>query len=150
MLWYPDLWRGRALSLREGSQGIIMKRKPSSRKSGAKDRSGKDSPVSEPVKKSALIVGVGASAGGLEAFTELLRHLPIKAGMAYVLVQHLAPQHESALPELLSKATRMPVNQATHGMPVKLDRVYVIPPNTNLAISNGVLQLTPRPKGREQ
>src|SRR3989442_12839445 len=113
MLWYPDLWRGRALSLREGSQGIIMKHKASSRKSAAKDRSGKDSPASEPVKKSALIVGVGASAGGLEAFTELLRHLPIKAGVGYVFVQHPAPQHERALPQLLSQTTRMPVNQGT-------------------------------------
>src|SRR5262245_4961024 len=57
------------------------------------------------------IVGIGASAGGLEAFTELLRHLPLDTGMAFVLVQHLDPQHESALTSLLSRATSLPVDE---------------------------------------
>jgi len=80
------------------------------------------------------VVGIGASAGGLEAFTELLKHLPNKTGMAYVLVQHLAPKHESVLTELLSKATRVPVREVKDGMAVKPDNVYVIPPNTSMAI----------------
>ena len=74
------------------------------------------------------IVGVGASAGGLEAFTQLLKHLPDDTGMAFVLVQHLDPRHESQLVGLLSRATRMPVSEAAEGMAVSPDHVYVIPP----------------------
>src|SRR5205814_9235070 len=65
------------------------------------------------------IVGVGASAGGLEAFTQLLKALGPGTGMAYVLVQHLDPSHESALTELLAKATEMPVRQVTDATPVE-------------------------------
>ena len=98
-------------------------------------------------KESFPIVGIGASAGGLEAFTQLLAHLPEKTGMAFVLVQHLDPAHESQLAELLSKATRLPVTEVTDGMAVSPDHVYVIPPNANMAIAQGVLQLTPRGDG---
>ena len=90
------------------------------------------------------IVGVGASAGGLEAFTQLLRALPSRTGMAYVLVQHLDLTHESALTELLARATEMPVRQVTDAMPVDPNRVYVIPPNVDMVISQGILRLTPR------
>jgi two-component system, chemotaxis family, CheB/CheR fusion protein len=90
------------------------------------------------------IVGVGASAGGLEAFVELLTHLPLDTGMAFVLVQHLDPQHESALTEILSRATRMPVSEVTQNRRVEPNKVYVIPPNTSLGISRGVLKLEPR------
>ena len=90
------------------------------------------------------IVGVGASAGGLEAFTQLLRALPSRTGMAYVLVQHLDPTHESALTELLARATEMPVVQVTDAMPVEPNRVHVIPPNVDMIISQRVLRLTPR------
>ena len=65
------------------------------------------------------IVGVGASAGGLEAFSSMIRELPPKPGFAIVLVQHLAPQHESALPTLLTSYTSMPVVQVTEGMRVE-------------------------------
>ena len=88
------------------------------------------------------IVGVGASAGGLEAFTQLLKALPSRTGMAYVLVQHLDPTHESALTELLARATEMPVRQVTDAMPVEPNRVYVIPPNVDMVISQGILRLT--------
>src|SRR5262245_5240574 len=74
-----------------------------------------------------VIAGVGASAGGLEAFSQLLQALPRQPGLAIVLVQHLAPQHESALAVLLSGRTNLPVEQATEGMPLEPDRVYVIP-----------------------
>ena len=90
------------------------------------------------------IVGTGASAGGLEAFTELLRHLPLDTGMAFVLVQHLDPQHESALTQLLMRATSLPVREVTNNLPVEPNHVYVIPPNMNLAITQGVLKLQPR------
>ncbi len=95
-------------------------------------------------KKPFLIVGIGASAGGLDAFTALLEALPPNTGMAFVLVQHLAPDHESILAKLLSKTTPMPVAEVTEGTRVEPDHVYVIPPGTNMAISQGVLRLTAR------
>src|SRR3989454_629608 len=89
------------------------------------------------------VVGVGASAGGLEAFEQLLRSLPNDTGLAFVLVQHLAPKHESMLSELLAKATRMPVVEVTQGMGVQGNHVYVIPPNADMSISDSVLHLSP-------
>ena len=65
------------------------------------------------------VVGIGASAGGLEAITALLRHLPTDTGMAFVFVQHLAPAHESMLTELLARETNMPVHEITDGMAIK-------------------------------
>ena len=94
-----------------------------------------------------VIVGIGASAGGLEAFTELLSHLPDDTGMAFVLIQHLDPSHESHLTELLSKATRMPVAEVKGDTRAQANRVYVIPPRCNLGISDGVLHTPPRPAG---
>jgi two-component system, chemotaxis family, CheB/CheR fusion protein len=91
------------------------------------------------------IVGVGASAGGLEAFSEVLKEVPGDAGIALVLVQHLDPKHASILTELLARSTAMPVLQVTDGMPIQADHVYVIPPNTNMRISGGVLHLEVRP-----
>jgi two-component system CheB/CheR fusion protein len=91
------------------------------------------------------IVGVGASAGGLEAFTELLSQLPDDTGLAFVLIQHLDPSHESHLSELLSKASKMPVSEVKGETHVEANRVYVIPPRCNLSISHGVLQTPPRP-----
>ena len=101
-------------------------------------------------RESFPVVGIGASAGGLEAFTQLLAHLPDETGMAFVLVQHLDPTHESQLADLLSKATRLPVTEVTDGMAVEPDHVYVIPPNTNMTIAKGVLRLTPRGDARSQ
>ena len=89
------------------------------------------------------VVGIGASAGGLEAFEQLLRALPADLGLAYVLVQHLAPKHESMLSELLAKATAMPVVEVKEGMKVQADHVYVIPPNADMSISDGSLHLSP-------
>ena len=96
------------------------------------------------------IVGIGASAGGLEAFREVLRFLPDNAGMAYVLVQHLDPGHESLLPELLSRATRMVVHEAHTGMVVEADHIYVIAPNKDMTLSRDVLTLVPRTEVRGQ
>jgi two-component system, chemotaxis family, CheB/CheR fusion protein len=91
-----------------------------------------------------LIVGIGASAGGLEAFTQLLRHLPADTGMAFVLVQHLDPNRESALTDLLSRVTSLPVREVTKDLPVRPNHIYVIPPNSSLSIANSVLKLQPR------
>ncbi len=92
------------------------------------------------------IVGIGASAGGLEAFTLLLEALPLDTGMGFVLVQHLDPEHESALTHILSRATKLPVREVKNNQPVQANHVYVIPPDTNLSIAQGVLQLAPRPR----
>ena len=90
------------------------------------------------------IVGVGASAGGLEAFSELLRHLPDDTGMAFVLIQHLDPKHESHLTELLSKVSKMPVSEVKGETRVEANHIYVIAPGRNLGLSAGVLLTPPR------
>ena len=90
------------------------------------------------------IVGVGASAGGLEAFTDLLRALPANPHMGFVFVQHLDPKHISVLAQLLGRESKMPVVEARDGARVKADHVYVIPRNTSMSIVNGVLALGPR------
>ena len=97
-----------------------------------------------PEAKIFPIVGIGASAGGYEAFTQLLAHLPRQTGMAFVLVQHLAPKHESALADLLSRATSIPVTEVKDGMMVKPDHIYVIPPNVSMGILEGALHLIAR------
>ncbi len=92
------------------------------------------------------IVGIAASAGGLEAFTQLLSHLPIDTGMAFVLIQHLDPNHKSLLTEILAKTTKMPVSEVYNGIVVEPNSVYIIPPNTKMTLAQGVLQLVPREK----
>jgi len=96
------------------------------------------------------IVGVGASAGGLEAFTQFLHALQEPTGMAIVLVQHLAAKHESILPHLLGGTTRLPVVQVNDGMLLEPDHVYVIPPNAFMGIQDGKLHLIPRPGDTRQ
>jgi two-component system CheB/CheR fusion protein len=88
------------------------------------------------------VVGLGASAGGLEAFSNFLAATPSDGGFAYVLVQHLDPNHESMLAELLSRRTEMPVRQIADGMVVEPNHVYLIPPNASLAIENARLVLS--------
>src|SRR5512138_3649729 len=108
-------------------------------------------PPPQPDRSTALtIVGVGASAGGLEAFSLLLKALPSKPGIAIVFIQHLAPQHESALVPLLSGQSALPVVQATDGMDVEADQIYVIPPNTQMVIAGNTLHLNARPDDRSQ
>ena len=95
------------------------------------------------------IVGLGASAGGLEAFEHFFRNVPPDSGMAFVLVQHLDPAHASILTEILQRSTAMPVVEAQHSMVVAPNGVYVIPPNRDMAIFRGVIQLSvpERPRG---
>lgn len=87
------------------------------------------------------IVGIGASAGGLAAMEQFLKQIPLHSGMAYVVVQHLDPTQKALLPELLQRITAMPVREAQHGMRIEPNSVYVIPPNTELSVANGVLKL---------
>ncbi len=96
------------------------------------------------------IVGLGASAGGLEAFEQFFRHVPPDCGMAFVLVSHLAPDHVSILTEILQRTTTMPVVEAQDQMVVAPNCVYVIPPNRDMAIFHGALQLNvpEQPRGQ--
>jgi chemotaxis protein methyltransferase CheR/two-component system CheB/CheR fusion protein len=92
-------------------------------------------------KGTLTIVGIGASAGGLEALEEFLTNLPQASGAAFVIIQHLDPTHKGMMPELLQRATTMPVTQAGNRMKVKPNCVYVIPPNKDLSILHGSLFL---------
>jgi two-component system CheB/CheR fusion protein len=105
-----------------------------------------ESPTS--LKKSFPIVGIGASAGGLEAFTAFLKHLPSNPGMAFVLIQHLDPNQPSQLTDLLSKATSMPVAEVKADTSVAVNHVYVMPPGVCLSITDEHLRIEPRGPGR--
>ncbi|MEP0873742.1 ATP-binding protein [Trichocoleus desertorum AS-A10] len=92
------------------------------------------------------VVGIAASAGGLEAFTDLIRHLPTDTGVAFVLIQHLSPSHESLLSEILGRVTEMPVHQVQDQMVVEPNQIYVIPPNAQMTLVDGTFHLAPRQK----
>ena len=98
----------------------------------------------EPVridKNQFPIVGIGASAGGLEALEEFFENMPVNNGMAFVVIQHLDPTHVGIMPELLQRITGMKVFQASDALKVKPNCVYVIPPNKSMSLLNGVLHL---------
>jgi two-component system CheB/CheR fusion protein len=103
--------------------------------------------VSKPTKQPRLtsfsfpIVGIGASAGGLEALEQFFTNMPNDSGMAFIVIQHLDPNHVGMLPELLQRCTNMIVNQVKNHMEVKPNHVYVIPPNKSMSILNGYLHL---------
>ena len=88
------------------------------------------------------MAGLVASAGGLDAFKKFFAAMPADSGIAFVLIPHLDPTHESLMVELLTRHTSMPVVEAAQGMAVEPNRVYIIPPNRNMTISGGVLRLT--------
>ena len=100
--------------------------------------------VSDQAVTRHLIVGVAASAGGLEAFTALLKRLLLDTGFGFVLVQDFDPQHDSAPTHLLTRDTSMPVREVTNNLQVQANSVYVIPPNSNFCIANAVLEPQPR------
>jgi two-component system, chemotaxis family, CheB/CheR fusion protein len=104
-------------------------------------------PVEAPIAD-LPIVGIGASAGGLEAFTQLLQALPPDTGMAFVLIQHLEPLHNSLLSQILTRTTPMTVHEVQHGMTIVPNCVYVIPPNTRMTLVQGQLELAPRASGK--
>jgi two-component system CheB/CheR fusion protein len=97
--------------------------------------------TSDPDPGQFPIVGIGASAGGLEALEQFLGNVPENSGMAYVVIQHLDPTQKGMLPELLQRISMMHVFQVKDRMPVKPNCVYVIPPNKSMSILNGVLHL---------
>ncbi|MHB8381790.1 MAG: chemotaxis protein CheB, partial [Candidatus Binataceae bacterium] len=98
----------------------------------------------ESSDKSFPVVGIGASAGGLEAVSELLAELPATTGMAFLLVQHLDPRHQSLLAEILAKKSGIPVETAADGTILKPDHLYVIPPNATMTVADGTVQLRSR------
>ncbi|QNI30883.1 PAS domain-containing protein [Alloacidobacterium dinghuense] len=103
----------------------------------------------EPYRKSTFpIVGIGASAGGLEAFTSLLKALSPDLGMAFIFVPHLDPSRESAFTQILARATSMPVLTASDGLAVEANHIYVIPPNRDLRISDATLHVDSRGEPR--
>ncbi len=88
------------------------------------------------------IVGIGASAGGLAAFESFFAKMPSDNGMAFVLVQHLAPEHNSILSDLIKQYTEMQVCQVEDGMLVEPNCVYIIPPNRDMTLVDGRLFLS--------
>ena len=88
------------------------------------------------------VAGLVASAGGLDAFKKFFAAMPADSGIAFVLIPHLDPEHESLMVELLARHTSMPVVEAAEGMAVQANHVYIIPPNKNMTIAGGVLRLT--------
>jgi two-component system CheB/CheR fusion protein len=117
-------------------------------------RSGKTSVVSQPIPAEAAassslhhhdctfpIVAIGASAGGLEAFEQFFKNMPEDSNMAFVLIPHLSPEHKSIMPEILSRYSKMSIVQAENSMRVRRNRVYIIPPDKDMSILGGTLQL---------
>ncbi|MBL0745723.1 CheR family methyltransferase [Chryseolinea lacunae] len=109
-------------------------------------RAGKPAAKNTPRAETFPIAAFGASAGGLEAFSELLKNLNCDLGVAYVFIMHLSPQHKSSLCEILQNKTKMSVHTVKNGMNVRPDNVYVIPPNAFMSLIDGHFKLSPRLK----
>src|SRR5512140_3680458 len=117
---------------------------PTKKKTSIKSEIVKSKKPTTPAARSQTtlpIVGIGASAGGLEALELFLANVPEKSGMAYVIIQHLDPTHKGVMVELLQRGTSMRVFQVRDRMRVEANCVYVIPPNKDMSILHGVLHL---------
>src|SRR5215203_2015426 len=102
-----------------------------------------DTAVNKPAAGEFLIAGLGASAGGIQAFKEFFKHVPPKSGIAYVVILHLSPDHDSKLAQVLQTTTKMPVKQVTEKLKVEPDHVYVVPPNQHLTMQDGSIVVSP-------
>ncbi len=120
---------------------MTAKKKPSAKPKKVIGRRGSQTRVEQPTQSAFPIVGIGASAGGLEALENFLANVPAESGMAFVIVQHLDPTHKDMLVELLQRKTSLQVFQIKDRMRVEPNCVYVIPPNKDLSILHGVLHL---------
>lgn len=109
------------------------------KKTTAQEKTAKDKVISERFP----IIGIGASAGGLEALEQFFRLMPASSDAAFVVVTHLAPDHASLLTEILQRSTEMSVQEATDQAPVEPNCIYIIPPNRDMKISHGMLQVSP-------
>lgn len=92
-----------------------------------------------PLREPSYVVGVGASAGGLEALEELFEKMPLESGMAFVVVQHLSPDFKSLMDELLGRKTYIPVKIAEDAMSIEADTIYLLPPNQEMIAANNRL-----------
>ncbi|MFL5349259.1 MAG: chemotaxis protein CheB [Hyalangium sp.] len=133
---------GASVNKRMSTARAAKARRPAA--SGSKPQRTASLPPQRASSTSFPIVGVGASAGGLEAFTQLLEHLPPDSGMSFVFIQHLSPTHISLLSQALAKATQMPVAEATHGVRVEPNHIYVIPPSADIELADDVITLRAR------
>ncbi len=127
---------------------IAAKKPALAHRAGSPKKALKPSPPAPPgpalanVKKNGFaIVGIGASAGGLEAFEEFFKNMPPDSGMAFVLIPHLSPERKSIMADIMKRYTAMEVVQAEEGMQVKPDHVYIIPPNRDMAVQDNTLRL---------
>jgi two-component system CheB/CheR fusion protein len=127
-------------------EGKDMKAKKKPRGRTSKTRIARPGTVS--ANEDLLIAAIGASAGGIEAFSELIRNLPPDTGMVFVFILHMDPKHHSMLTELLSRETKMKVVEVENEMRVAANQVFVIPPNASMSISDHILQLQPREESR--
>jgi two-component system CheB/CheR fusion protein len=129
---------------RAGKKGAVkIALKPAGKKGGASTADVSLYPNRKPQKDTGFpIIGIGASAGGLEAFELFFRNMPARSGMAFLLVPHLDPGHASLLSEILQRSTKMPVLEALDQIAVEPDHVYVVPPNRDMSIFHGVIHLT--------
>src|SRR4051794_19713935 len=109
----------------------------------------RDSTSSREPREPFHVVGIGASAGGLEALERFFDHVPEDSGMAYVVVQHLSPDFKSVMDELLARHTKLPVKLVENGMPIEPDHVYLIPPKKEMIVSGGRLLLSERERHGE-
>ena len=107
-------------------------------------------PASEaPIASPRFVVGIGASAGGLDPLVRFFDNLPKATGMAFVIVQHLSPDFKSLMDELLARHTELPIHLVEDGMPVEADHVYLIPAKKEMIISGGQLLLSERDRQQE-
>ena len=126
------------------SRNAIMPRAAKKKRANRSGRRDVNQHSSTATRTTFPIVAIGASAGGLEAFTSLLRALPADPGLALIFIPHLDPTHESAMVELLARTTRLPVRQAAEGIHVECNFLYVLPPDSDMTIADGVLHLVKR------
>lgn len=126
----------------DGGVSLMATRKSKRKTVGARSKRLSDKQASS--KNGLLVVAVGASAGGIESFAELMNNLPADTGMAFVLIQHLDPKHHSLLTELIARHTKMAVEEVVDGAVVEPNHVYVIPPNATMTIANKTLRLVRR------
>jgi two-component system CheB/CheR fusion protein len=146
-----DPKKGSETTLRKRSGGKSAPEK--ARKAKASKETGEvaqDAAATQRQRTAFPIVAVGASAGGMEAFCQVLERLPVNTGMAFVFIQHLHPTYESALAEILGRETTMPVTEVKGDMAVQPNHVYVMPPSAYLGIQHGTLRLLPRPAAHER
>lgn len=118
------------------------------KKTGKTARHREQNPSASPAPDSFRIIGIGASAGGLQAFEEFFSTMPEESGFAFVLVAHLDPTHVSILPDLIQKKTGMKVAQVVDNVKILPNHIYIIPPNRDLALLHGTLQLFEQKKRR--